>query len=399
MRDAINSASAGVTASIINDGTGNRLVLASTATGAANGFRIATTDSDGGNLDASGLSQLAFDPSAAGGTTQTQHVADAVNARFTLDGLSISKPDNHVTDAIAGLTLDLKTVTTASTAFTITRNTTSAAANIAAFVSAYNTIATGIASLTSYNPTTKTAGTLNGDSSMRLISTRLQGLLAAVVPTGGSITALGDIGIKFGSDGTLSVDSTKLNTALNSDPNAVAKLFAKTGTSTDALVSYVDSTTKTQAGSHALTVSQLATNGSVTGSAPAGLTITAGVNDTFSLTLDNVSSTVTLDAGTYGDANAAGVGDPVQDQRHLRVLDRRVERRRHPDRWRAEHHLAALRLGVQRRDQRRERPRRPVRRDARLDQRRGRRRNDRRPDVRGLPDRPRPGRPARPRKD
>ena len=302
VRDAINSANAGVTASIVNDGTGNRLVLAGTSTGAANGFRISTADGDSSNLDASGLSQLAFDPAAAGGTPQTRHYADAVNAEFTLDGLPISKASNHVTDAIDGLTIDLKTVSTASSSFTLARDTTTAAANINAFVSSYNTIVKGLSTLTSYNPTTRTAGTLNGDSTMRLISSRLQGMLAMVVPTGGGITTLGDIGIKFGSDGTLTVDSAKLTSALTSDSKSVGRLFATTGAATDALVGFSGSTSKTTPGTYALSVSQLGTNGNLAGSAAAGLTITAGVNDTFSMTIDNVSATMTLSPGTYPDA-------------------------------------------------------------------------------------------------
>ncbi len=304
VRDAINAASAGVNASIVNDGTGNRLVLSGTATGAANGFRISTADADGNNLDASGLSALAFDPSATGGTPQSTHLADAVNARFSLDGLTISKPNNHVTDAIAGLTLDLKAVSTSSTAFTIARDTSGASSAINNFVSAYNTIVTGLASLTSYNATTNVAGTLNGDSTTRLISTRLQSLLATVVPTGGSVTSLADVGVKFQSDGTLAVDATKLTSALTSDPNSVARLFAKTGVPSDSLVNFTDSTDATQQGNYALSVSHAATSGALVGSSAAGLTITTGVNDTLSLTIDNVPSTITLAAGTYADANA-----------------------------------------------------------------------------------------------
>jgi flagellar hook-associated protein 2 len=304
IRDAINNAGAGVTASIVNDGTGNRLVLNGTATGAANGFKVSTSDSDGNNLDASGLSQIAFDPTAAGGTPQTTHLSNAVNANFTIDGLAISKPGNTVSDAIAGLQINLSKVDTTGTTFSIARDTSSATSAITNFVSAYNTIESGISTLTSYDATSNTAGTLNGDSTTRLISTRLQALVATVVPTGGSITNLNDLGITFASDGSLKLDSTKLASALASDPNAVGKVFAKTGTPTDALVSYTDSTDNTQSGSHALNVTQLATQGTLTGSAAAGLTITAGVNDSLSVTLDNVSSTITIPPGTYSDASS-----------------------------------------------------------------------------------------------
>ena len=312
IRDAINRAGAGVTASIVNDGSGNRLVLSGSSTGAANGFRVSTVDSDGGNLDAAGLSQLAFDPTATGGTPQTQHVADAINASFVLDGLTISKPDNHVTDAIAGLNIDLASVDTTATAFTIARDTTTAKSNVNSFVSAYNSLVGTLGQLTSYNATNKTAGVLNGDSSIRLITTQLQKLVASVVPTGGSLTTLNDIGIKINGDGTLTADATKLSAALTSDPDSVGKLFTTSATASDALVGYAGSSTKTQEGSHPLTVSQLATHGGSTGSATAALTISTGVNDTFSITVDNVAATITIPPGTYADANA--LASAVQGQ-------------------------------------------------------------------------------------
>src|SRR5690606_24272182 len=65
-RDAFNAADAGVTASIVNDGTGNRLVIASKDAGTANALRITVADDDGNDTDASGLSALAFDASAGG---------------------------------------------------------------------------------------------------------------------------------------------------------------------------------------------------------------------------------------------------------------------------------------------------------------------------------------------
>ena len=312
IRDAINGAGAGVTASIINDGSGNRLVVTGSSTGRAQGFRIATSDSDGNNVDATGLSQIAFDPAASGGTPQSQHLADAADASFSLDGLTVTKPSNHVSDAISGLTLDLKKTDSSTTAFTVSRDTASTTRNVKSFVSAYNTIVTGIASLTSYNATSKAAGVLNGDSSIRLIATRLQSLVASVIPGSGSVSSLADIGIKFGDDGTLSVDDTKLGTALTANPDGVSRLFAKAGVATDSLVGYNDATDATQIGVHALAVSQLATRGSLGGSATAGLTITAGVNDTVGITVDNVSTTITLAPGTY--ASAADLATQVQSK-------------------------------------------------------------------------------------
>lgn len=311
VRDAINQAAAGVTASIVNDGSGNRLVLSSTATGAANGFRITTADSDGNNVDAAGLSQVAFDP--AGGTTASSHLADATNASFSLDGLTISKADNHVTDVLAGLTLDLKNAdATTTTTFTIARDTASVKKNITGFVTAYNALLSNIGTLTSYNATTKVAGQLNGDSSIRLITQKLQAIAASVIPTGGSVTALNDVGVKFTNTGALAVDDAKLAAALARDPDAIGRLFAKTGTSTDSLVQYTSSTDKTQVGNHTIGVTALASHGGLAGSDVAGLTIAAGVNDTFGITVDNVATTITLRPGTYASADALAAA--VQSQ-------------------------------------------------------------------------------------
>lgn len=303
VRDAINQANAGVTASIVNDGTGNRLVLASTATGAANGFRITAADADGNAVDAAGLSQLAFDP--ASGTSASSHIADALDASFSLDGLAVTKADNHVTDVIDGLTIDLKAAdATKTTAFSIARDTAAVKKNIAGFVSAYNGIVGNLASLTSYNAATKTAGVLNGDPSIRIVGQRLQAIVAAAVPTGGAVTTLADVGVKFTSTGTLEVDDARLTAALAKDPDAIGRLFAKTGVASDALVQYKDSTAKTQAGTHPITVNALASRGQAVASSAAGLVVTAGVNDTLALTVDNVPLSLTLAPGTYPSAAA-----------------------------------------------------------------------------------------------
>ena len=312
IRDAINQSGAGVTASIVNDGSGNRLVVAGTSTGVAQGFRITTVDGDGNDVDAAGLSRIAFDPTAPGGTPQSQHLVDAANASFSLDGLTISKAGNHVTDAIAGLTIDLKKVDTDATAFSISRDTTTAKTNVNAFVAAYNNIVSNLASLTSYNTTTKAAGILNGDSSIRLITTRLQSLVASVLPGNGTVNTLADIGIKFTDGGTLVADDAKLSSALAGNPDGVSRLFAKTGAASDSLVAYASATDQTQVGSHALNVSRLATRGSLVASSPAGLTITAGVNDTVGITIDHVAATITLAPGTY--ASAAALAAQVQSQ-------------------------------------------------------------------------------------
>ena len=111
IRDAVNAANIGVTATIVNDGSanGNRLVFTSTNSGASNSIRVSVADADGNNTDTSGLSQLAYNPSAAvgAGKNLVQNVA-AQNALLNIDGIAVSKPTNTITDAIQGVTLNLQ---------------------------------------------------------------------------------------------------------------------------------------------------------------------------------------------------------------------------------------------------------------------------------------------------
>jgi flagellar hook-associated protein 2 len=124
------------------------------------------------------------------------------------------------------------------------------------------------------------------------------GLTAMVSGTVGSFKALPQVGLTFDRNGALTLDATKLQNALRSDPTAVQSLFASAGMVDDSLVSFAGSSATSKAGNYALNVSQVATRGSVAGSAAAGLTIDA-TNDTLSLSVNGVASTVTLARQTY----------------------------------------------------------------------------------------------------
>ena len=224
VRDAINSAGAGVTASIVNDGSanGNHLVIQSNDTGAKNALQIGVTGSAAGQL-----SQFAYDPTGSSSTmTETQAASDAV---FKVDNMNITKPSNVVTDAIQGVTLNL-TKANSTTTLTIAKSENTNLSNIQSFVSAYNAVNTQIKSVTGYNATTNTPDSLTGDSTMRNIQTQMRSLFntpAPDAPSGSSV--LSDFGVTFQSDGSLAVDSTQLSAALN-DPNKdVTKLLAGKG--------------------------------------------------------------------------------------------------------------------------------------------------------------------------
>lgn len=306
IRDAINAENAGVTASIINDGTGNRLVLASTDSGVANALRITVDDDDLTDTDASGLSQLVFDGRTSGTKNLTETVS-AKNAALTIDGIAISKASNTITDAIEGVTLTLLEEG-ASTTLSVARDSAGVKSAVESFVKAYNDVNKTLKDLSSYNADTKQAAVLNGDSTVRSIQAQLRGVLnSAISHAGGGLTTLSEIGVSFQKDGTLALDSAKLQTAID-DPNKdISTLFAAVGKPTDSLVSFVTSTTSTKAGSYAVDVTRLATQASVAGDVVLGgtTTITGGGNDTLSLSVDGVAATMTLAAGDYTPAELA----------------------------------------------------------------------------------------------
>jgi flagellar hook-associated protein 2 len=303
VRDAINAANAGVTATIVNDGSasGNRLVITSKDSGLENTIKISVADtSDGSNTDASGLSQLAYDPTATSGTGKNlSEMQAAKNALLNIDGIAVSKSSNTITDAIDGVTLNLlKTSSGVPVSLSVSNDSTTVQASVTAFVNAYNALDKTIRSLTSYDATTQVAGLLLGDSTVNNIASQLKASVTKSLGTD-TLSSLSQIGVAFQRDGSLAVDSTKLQSAITNNFGSISALFTAAGKATDQLVTYTSSTDKTQAGNYAVTVSQLATKGSLQGSSAPNLTITQGVNDQLNTTINGVNYNVTLTAGIY----------------------------------------------------------------------------------------------------
>ena len=307
VRDAINAANAGVSASIVNDGTGNRLVISSTDSGVANALRISAVDDDGNNIDSSGLSALAYDASTGGTANLTQTIA-AQNAAVVIDGISISKASNTITDAIEGVTLNL--TNKGATSLAITRNSSAVQGAVQGFVKAYNDLHSTLQNVSGYNADTKQGSVLQGDSAVLGIESRMRSIFnTALVGAGGGLTTLSDIGVTFQKDGTLSLDSSKLAAAVADPTKDVSTLFAAVGKPTDSLIAFGSAATNVTPGSYAVNVTRLATRGAGVGSIAAATTITAGVNDTLSFTVDGANRSATLAAGNY---SASGLAAAIQ---------------------------------------------------------------------------------------
>lgn len=300
IRDAINSANIGVTATIINDGSASnpyKLSLTSNNIGLKNSIKI----SNSGDVALTNL--LAHDPAATQNLTQTVTAADS---SFKVDGVQISKTSNTITDVIQGATLNLlKTNSGSPATLTISKDTTTVTGSVGSFVASYNAVKAALDELTVYDPVTKEKGLLQGDTSVISMETKINRILtSSVTALTGSLTTLSDAGISFQKDGKLGLDSTKLQNAIKDHYNDLAGLFVAQGVASDSLIKYVNATGDTQAGSYAVNITTLATQGKEVGSAAAGLTITGGSNDTIDITVDGTSGTITLAAGTYASASA-----------------------------------------------------------------------------------------------
>lgn len=214
LSNTINKANAGVTATILNDGTNDRLVITGNDTGTANSVSIAASGS---------LAQFA----TGTGSTMTKSQT-AANAEMTIDGIAVSKPSNTVTDAIKGVTLNLAQTNVGNPVkISLTKDISTVTKDISAFVDAYNTLATAVNRQTAYNATTKSAAVLNGDAGARSILTGIRAELGKAVSEAGGLKTLSDIGIAFQRDGTLKLEKPeKLKTALETNFEGVSSLFS-----------------------------------------------------------------------------------------------------------------------------------------------------------------------------
>jgi flagellar hook-associated protein 2 len=217
IRDAINDADAGVTASIVNDGTYQRLLLTSKTLGSDGAINVAVSDDGSGGT-------FALTALASASLIETQAADDA---QLTINGLTITRSSNTIADAVDGVTFTL--LTTGSSTVKVATNTAATVAAFDTFVKAFNDAKKQISSISSYNSEAKQGAILTGDSTVRSIQSRLNQLLYSNVSgITGSLATLSDIGITLQKNGTLSLDTSKLTAALNDPAKDVQSLMTQT---------------------------------------------------------------------------------------------------------------------------------------------------------------------------
>lgn len=232
MRDAISAAGKdmGVSATIVTDEHGSRLVLSSTKTGAGRDITVAATDAgplESGQLS---LSTLAFDGSASGTGAGPRVLSTAQSAELYVDGLKVVSESNKVSGAIDGVTLDLKAKTPVGEPLTIgvSEDKAGVKKQIQSFVDSYNKLIGVINAQTKVTSVGEdkapVTGALVGDATARSLLNTIRNELVNVQGDG-AIRALTDIGITTQKDGTLAIDSTKLDKAMANNFAELPALF------------------------------------------------------------------------------------------------------------------------------------------------------------------------------
>lgn len=218
----INEAKTGVTATVLRDASGERLLMRSDATGEINTFTVGVTGGSPG-----GLERLAFGAGAVGGMTQTQA---AENALATINNVQITSASNKLGDSVPGLTLTLSQVTTGAepVEIEVSADQDAMKKNIQSFVDAYNSLNDLLTVATKYNPATKTAGTLQGDSTAVGLQNALRGMMRSVTASS-PFSRLIDVGIEAQKGGKLEIKADKLDAALG-NMDGLRALFTTTST-------------------------------------------------------------------------------------------------------------------------------------------------------------------------
>lgn len=301
LRDTINKDVEGVTANLVYDGSGYRLLIASKETGEQNSLEI-TASGD------AGLQSLAYNASqndANSNMRETQRGSDAV---LRVNGLEITSATNQVNEVIRGVTLNVSQETTGTINLNVARSTGEVADKMEAFVQAYNEFKFVYDEVNKFDPDEGIGGLLLGDSALRSTYSEVRSGLNAIVENlvGANFRSLADVGLQ--TDQTqgfeLQFNRSKFEQALKDNAEAMSGLLATQQVVTDSQIRYVTQGANTEPGDYDVTVTKAATQAVWQGLSSDSLSFVdplqiGGSNDSFSMSLDGTLRSVELQQGIY----------------------------------------------------------------------------------------------------
>jgi len=252
------STATGVSASIIKVGNNDfRLVLASDQTGVT-GFTLT-----GAALDAGGALQN-LQLGSTGQTNARNAIQSGLDAKVSIDGLSIFRSSNTISDALGGVTLTLKQASTATVSMNISIDTASLRNNVQSFVDAYNKVQSLVNSQFVLDAKTGTTGVLAGEAVLTSIQSTLSSSLLQVIPgLASDRNTMVSVGIEPDAAGVLNINPTLFDKFITTDPTAIRDVFVAKGSSSNQQIQFLTNGLNTPSGTYQINVSQAASKASV----------------------------------------------------------------------------------------------------------------------------------------
>ena len=311
LRDSINNAVSDsnsdgendLAASIMYDGSNYVLVLKANQ-GVANAIRITASDSSSSTLS------NAFEYNTSD-KTLTQSVA-AADASFTIDGISMTRPSNTITDLFTGYTLELLATNSSSINISATENTSALEGYIQDFVNSYNSLYINVDALSATGNSLSTSGPLVSDATVSRIQRTLRNFSTQSITgyEGGPYSA-SLLGISTQRDGTLSFNTTTFKNTLEVNSNIITAFFTDNLTTDSSSVTVSGLSSATVPGSYALAKSGSDyTLAGVTLSAN-GSAYTSSSGDTSGMTLNISDTTITSANIYYGESLLSKIDDSL----------------------------------------------------------------------------------------
>jgi flagellar capping protein FliD len=289
----------------------NGVVFTSLATGAAQTIEVTADDGVLG-LNAGLGERYGSD----GSMVQTQA---AQSAELTVNGLAITRESNQVTEVISGVTLNLSSADPDKTiSLNITSDPSALTTKVQTFIDSFNELKVLSDNLTVFDIDTGDRGLLLGDSTLRSVNSRIRNVMNSLVEgiVDSNFRSLSEVGINTDQNNSflLQLDSAKFNAAVSENPDAIKSLFSTNRSSTDPLIEVINTGSNTKAGSYAIEITQLATQGNYLADANAALDANVVIdadNDTFVINVNGTqSAAVTLTQGTF--ATGAALAQELQ---------------------------------------------------------------------------------------
>lgn len=321
IRDTINAADFGVTASIVFNGSGYVLSMVSDDSGLDNSIEVTASASAGGPLSSDGLEALAFNASQSGASNLSEN-QQAQDAQLTFNGLNVTRESNSISDLITGADLTLQSANVGQNiSISIETDITAFSDKVGELVDNYNALKESVDFYTDYDTAKNEAGLLTGDGTIRRLMDSIDNIMASSVSgiTGKEYESFAEIGITKdqNNDFKMVFDPFQFTKAIGKDRDTIGNIFGTSGSTTDSLITYSNESINTQSGTYDISVTQLGTKATYEGAIISTLDFSSAVkitsgNDDFSINVDGKTANITLTQGDY--TTGADLAAEIQSQ-------------------------------------------------------------------------------------